>query len=280
MNFFCDKVTVANQQEKERHSVVECIRLYSGECWKKEDVEGRILVLLEGKVSFSQEIMQDKMIPKKHIFYSPPGSECEILAMEESHFIIFRLTTQKPFCKHFTMNNLRYKKHDFEEEFNLLPIKKELERFFYDLFMHTNNGLKSSCYHEIKMKELFILLGTYYERKEVASLFCPLLSQNIDFSAFILATYSDVKTIKDFADKANMSLPVFDKTFKKTFNMGASQWMKQKKMKRLLYEITCTSKPLKLLSSQCGFPSPSQLNEFCKKNFGKPPGQMRKQAKN
>ena len=258
---------------------VEAVSLNKSGKWQKTDPEGQLIILFEGKINLSVKLKRERILPVGQLFFLPPGDYCEITALEKCRFTVYKLKGKLRESELLNLNEIYYKRYDFKEDFNPLPIKQEIWDYLQDFLTHIHNGIEKEAYYEIKTRELFFLIDNYYSKKEIAGLFCPLLSRDSSFTSYILANYEDVKTVKEFAETANMSLSTFEKTFRRTFGMPAYKWMKQKKLKRLFYEVTCTSKPLKQIMEECGFSSQSQLNDFCNKNFGIPPGKLRKQSK-
>ena len=258
---------------------VEVVSLNKAGKWQKTEPEGQLIILFEGQINLSVNLKRERLLPVGQLFFLPPGDYCEVTAVEKCRFIVYKLKGKMRESELLNLEEMYYKRYDFKEDFNPISMKQEIWDYLQDFLIHIHNGIEKEEYYEIKTRELFFLIDNYYTKKEVAGLFCPLLSRDSNFTSYVLANYEDVKTVKEFAENANMSLSTFEKTFRKTFGMPAYKWMKQKRLKRLFYEITCTSKPLKQIMEECGFPSQSQLNDFCNKNFGLPPGKMRKQSK-
>ena len=54
--------------------------------------------------------------------------------------------------------------------------------------------------------------------------------------------------------------------------------MKQKKAEHLFNQIRYNEKSFKEICEECGFSSTSQMNDFCKREWGIPPGKIRENA--
>lgn len=51
----------------------------------------------------------------------------------------------------------------------------------------------------------------------------------MNFKDFVLANYKQVKDVKDFAEKAHLSLSTFNRRFRENFNASAHQWLVSKR---------------------------------------------------
>ena len=162
-----------------------------------------------------------------------------------------------------------------EETFPTMGMKPEMRPYVDSVLAYHGDGIDNPSLHGLKARELFILLGEYHTERELATFFRHGPGPNPGFSSFVLGNYRQVRTVKEFAQRANVSLSGFEKEFRRAFGTSPYRWMKQKRMERLLSQISRGDKPLKVVCEDCGFSSTSQMNDFCKKEWGVTPGKLR-----
>ena len=162
-----------------------------------------------------------------------------------------------------------------EGAFPTMDMKPEIRPYVDSVLAYHGDGIDNPSLHGLKARELFILLGEYHTERELAVFFRNGPGPNPGFSSFVLGNYRQVRTVKEFAQRANVSLSGFEKEFRRAFGTSPYRWMKQKRMEHLLSQISRGDKPLKVICEDCGFSSASQMNDFCKKEWGITPGKLR-----
>ena len=260
--------------KKNQKKCISVERYVKGEISEERLTEGEILITVEGQIMLSTghgqpQAIQDGML----VFLFPDMNFC-LSSLSES--ITIRLK----------INNLMEINGRFHTEesgatlpdaaFPCMEMKQEMEAYVNTILAYHKGGIENPSLYDVKTKELLILLEEYYPEQELASFFRSLSSSNPRFSRFVLENYHKIKTVKEFAEKANVSVSGFEKEFRKTFNMPPYKWMKQKRTELLLYQISYGDKPLKVVCEECGFSSASQMSDFCKKEWGLPPGKIRR----
>lgn len=241
-----------------------------------------ILMALDGHIAISFEKIDNGMMTTGEMSVLPACSRVVVTAEEPAKIMIFRLGTDIRLCDRYSFEKLYedtgYAPAKFEGRLNTVKANARVAHFIKGLMDAINDGLRCVYYFEIKIRELFFLFRTYYPKEELAAFFNSLLSADSDFLRFVTYNYSKVHSVKEFAQLAGYSLSGFDKQFRKVFGVSAYQWMKQKRLKGIYHEINCSPKTLREICDGQGFSSLSQFNDYCKKNFGMPPGKIRRQS--
>jgi len=229
-----------------------------------------IIALLNGKVeTFQEEINEGQAVKEGELCFLPPGITSHIRATEDSHLLIFR-----PAEKIVQLGEIAGGEEEVSS-WKALPMKGQLHTYMEYLSGCLEEGFSENHFYSIKTEELFMLLKKYYTQSELSHFFHSYPTVTNRFANFVYANYTEVKTVKELAGKANLSISSFEKEFQKVFHTSPYRWMKQRKTERVYNEICYGTKPLKVISEEYGFSSTSQLNDYCKKEFGMPPGQIR-----
>lgn len=261
---------------KNNGPAIENIELSQNEDWEVLSAHNKILFLLSGKLSFSFNEYKNKIIPEKKVMTMPSNTNIKIKAFEDSHFVIFRLQTKVQLCDTYSLDKLLLDNNNKSPNINFLDIDERLFGYLSLLNTYVSDGLKCIYFFQIKVQELFFLLRAYYPKNELIGFFKPLMDNNTTFSDFVFENYKKVKSVKELAEMANYSLSGFQKHFKKVFGVSAYQWINDQRSKSVYHELNNSEKPLKEISDNYGFSSPSHFNDFCKSQFGETPGEIRR----
>ena len=150
-----------------------------------------------------------------------------------------------------------------------------LNEFFRMLEDGLCAGLGSACFHDIKRKELLLMMWNMYTRDELFMLLQPAIEQRSSFKDFVYRNYRNILDVKTFAVKANMSVSTFQRWFKLEFGQLPGEWLKERRAEIVLREIITTDKPFSVIAEEFGFSSGSHLGTFCKQHFGQLPSRLR-----
>ena len=85
-------------------------------------------------------------------------------------------------------------------------------------------------------------------------------------------------TSEELARACCMSGSVFRKRFKEEFDIPVSEWLRERRKERIKRMLLDTDLPLYQVAESNGFNMPSSFSDYCRRNFGRTPGQMRKKS--
>ncbi len=232
-------------------------------------VSGSIVVSWENHQK-RKAVAGEMLFLPNNSFVSESGDDCFVT-------LIFRVDMDLNMCNRFNLENL-LKQTDITKDMYDFPVLKandRLSRFFSLLLDCLSDGLRCIHFMLAKRNELLLLLRAYYTKEELALLFYPILSTNLDVKNFVMSNYYKVKDTKELASLANMSMVTFNRHFKKVFGESAARWFEKQKAESILREIEQTNKTFQEISDQYDFSSPSYLVTFCKRHFKKTPKEIR-----
>ena len=85
-------------------------------------------------------------------------------------------------------------------------------------------------------------------------------------------------TSEELARACCMSGSAFRKRFKQEFDIPVSEWLRERRKERIKRMLLDTDLPLYQVAESNGFNMPSTFSDYCRRNFGCTPGQMRKKS--
>lgn len=259
--------------------LIRIINYNKGESVNEEpSAFSRLYFLKEGHLTLSVNEFQNVEIHAKEFFLLPPSTAFKVKILEDISCFAINFQVQLNFCENFSMTELyNYYDESFKSEFKVLPITSEMEAYLRLLEIYLMDGINCIHFHEMKKDEMFILLRAYYPKEELAALFHPILNkEDLHFKNFVLEKSLCAKNVQELATMANYSTSGFIKRFSRSFNESPYRWMLQYKADHILHDIYSEDMPLKEIYTKYNFSSMSHFISFCKKQYGKTPGKIRK----
>ena len=235
-----------------------------------------LFFLTQGNVDLFYE-SQTFNIKKDTFWFIPMSSEYKIYANTDSTVILNYFNKPIDLCEKAALENLSVLLDQRLPATIMLKINKPLKKLLSTVIFYMNEGVYCKHFHEIKQKELFYTIRYFYTKREIAGLFAPIISKDLDFKNIVLAHYLNVSSVKELANICNFSLSSFNRVFKKNFNENPYTWLKDQKIKHITGRLSDKNIPLAQIIDEFRFSSPSHFTIFCKKHLDLTPSQYRKQ---
>ena len=265
-------------------SIISIIKIGCDIDYEEQPLLGTIAFLLEGEITFSFAAYINCHMQEGQMLYLPVDYKFVYKTTSKATLLFVRMSQKIQICDQYFIEGLvNYSAKDrsstsfvFEKLPYMLQINSTLKEYLNHLFYCIQRGLKCKYYFEIKVKELFFLLGSFYLKEELGFFFKEALSCDPNFSHFVILNYHKYNSLSDLAGAANMSLSNIEKHFKKVFGISGYKWMTEQKTKKIFHAICTSQANFKEISDEFGFASKSTFNDYCKKHLGKTPGEIRR----
>ncbi|MGC3977945.1 MAG: helix-turn-helix transcriptional regulator [Paludibacteraceae bacterium] len=200
---------------------------------------------------------------------------CKML--EDSVFTLLYFDYPKIKCDKYSLLSLgTYNKQKLEEDIRILPMKNPLKAFVDNMNIYLKNNMICRHLHDLKESEWLFLMRGFYTKEESAYFLEPVISSLNDFVTVVKENYLLCESIKDLAEKCNMSEKTFTRRFKEHFNDTPKQWVMREKAKYIKSELDHSNLNIKEIANKFGFSSPAHLNNYFKKQFNTTPGKSKK----
>ena len=161
--------------------------------------------------------------------------------------------------------------------FTTLPFISPLDDFFSLLLVFLRDGLDKPVMHRIKGEELFILLRSFYDMKELYPLFYPVVGASPDFRVKVMRSYRVVANVGEFASLLGMENKTFYRQFKAEFDESPYQWLLNQKARHIHFSLSESGQTLDDSRKEHGFKFSAHFTRFCKEQLHSTPFQLRKQ---
>lgn len=241
----------------------------------KEKKEKHLFFFLEGCVRVRYNEFDEKVFGAGEMIFIPKSADCSGKALAKSSFIVHTYDAPVKLCDRAGLNEIIAHSRLVQYEFKSLPICQTLNSFLLLLKVYLSDGMNCMHFNEIKQRELFMVFRTYYNKRDIAELFYPILGKSMDFRSKVMKHHTNVRTVKEFARHCGYSEAHFNELFVAEFENTPYQWMQKQKAKHIIGRLTQTEEPLKEIASEFNFTSQNHFNKYCKAQFGEPAARIR-----
>lgn len=261
-----------------RNPQIEICKRSAGQTSDYLASDTELVILAEGtaRLSFGKLIQEPIQTGKIMLF--TPGSHVRFDNVTDCRYFIFRIKGMAQLCECMSLERLYKEAGEIPEGFNMLDMNDRIRKFLDMLTECMSDGLKCSHYFKTKINELFFLLRAYFEKRQLAGFFSPMLSNDAQFMLLMYESYAQADTVKELANISHYSISGFKKQFNRVFGMPPSEWVSNQKAAHIFRDLNVSNAPIKDLVDKYNFASPSSFSKFCQSKFGMPPGQIRSKA--
>lgn len=249
-----------------------------GEKLRRRDLDETLIVLLvKGRIMLDSGTSMHHEVTEGSMFLLPKMFDVRGEVEEDSLYVTCLFSIDMRLCNRFSLEHLKHfcVPGKMAYDFALLPFTDVLARFVCLLVDCLKAGLGCIHFHRLKREELFLYFRAFYSNEQLAAFFYPIIGADIDFKDFVISHYREVKDVKEFAGRVNMSVSTFNRRFRQEFGMSAHKWLVRRKSESVLNDILMSNLTFAEISLKYNFSSPSYLVSFCRRMYGKAPNELR-----
>ncbi len=243
-----------------------------------------IVFILKGEIQFLFQNYPETNIKKDSFIFAPLGAKIQYKAIKDTEVLLVRMYDHIRLCESYGIEQLfmngRGRCLNAGKTHCILDANEAILNYIASLVPFIEGNFRCRYYHDIKVKEFFVLLRLYYNKEQLRNFFHKILSIDTAFVEVIKYNYQSYNTAQELAEALNYSFSGFSKKFKSVFGVPVYTWMKEQKARAIYKEICTGTKPFKQIAIDFGFASSSQFIDFCKANLGNAPGKIRKKPLN
>lgn len=236
------------------------------------DAYNMIVFVLEGYASYRLTPEPEKFVMGGQIFFVPSVRICFHKAIQKTKILVFKF---KGPVNLYTTSDVRELQKIETHQHDYLPMNKSLLYFAQGVITCMQDGIHSQYWCELKIRELFILLKSYYPRNETEAFLREASNTDGQFSEHVLKYWKNCHSVKQLAASINMTVKQFSSRFIATFGVTPGKWMKRERAHIVHKEIISTKKTFKQIAFENGFTSDSLFTRFCKSTLGAVPSNLR-----
>ncbi|MFV0471513.1 MAG: helix-turn-helix transcriptional regulator [Paludibacteraceae bacterium] len=235
-----------------------------------------IIFLSAGELEITSELGETKIIGSEQQCLLDYEQDYVCSLNRTSFFTILFFEHPKILCDKFSLLELNNYKKKSDDDIRILPMNSVLKQFIEHLGAYLRSKMMCQHLHDIKESEWLFILRGFYTKEQIAYFLSPIIDSLDDFVVIVKDNHLACNSVKELAEKCNMSEKTFTRRFREHFNDTPKQWMMREKAKLIKSDIEHTDMNIKQISNKYGFNSPTHLNIYYKKQYNHPPGQERK----
>lgn len=253
------------------------VKAAAGESVACGDQKGNHLVFVNGgTLAASVEQYRDCPVFAGEMIYFPGWIDMSLRASSAADLLFIRLDSVRYPCLGAEAERLCKNRAGSTSRFGGVPIKPPLAIFISQISNYIHSEIRCFHMHDIKQKELALIIKHYYTDEEKIRLFYYSLANDIAFAESVHRNFREVKTVAELASRLGYSEKTFEKMFFHCFSTTPYKWMQQQTALLLRDRLIDTSVPLKQIMAEFNFSTPSHFNVYCKRLLGANPSEFRK----
>jgi AraC-like DNA-binding protein len=233
-----------------------------------------IVFMLEGSCSFSYDHYINRVFFAGEMLFLPKSAIASVLILENAKFLHLAFDIPISASDRQYIQQQWNIARDITYDFTPLKINYSIGVFINSLVHLIHNGGDCFELHEIKQREVFMLLRLFYTREQFSMFFHPIIGKSFNFKNFVLANYVDCYNLKELIERSNICPNVFMRKFKKEFGMSAYQWILKQMCLKIQHKASQPGITVKEIMSEVGINSYSHFNQICKRHFNLSPRQL------
>jgi AraC-like DNA-binding protein len=232
--------------------------------------------ILEGEVMISCNEFRNHLCQGGEMVFIAQDSDSVAEAITDVKYILLSFDNQFTLCDQLALEALctNDKKPPI---FNKIDIRPPLQSVLDSVLFYLHHKIQCKHLHAIKQKEVFLIFRTFYTKEEMSRFLAPMLNKNMDFKAFVLQHYQEVKTVEELANMCKISVRSFNRKFNEFFGDSPYSWILKQKSRHIKTRLADGKTTFGAIIKEYGFSSPAHFTTYCKKQFGQSPSKLRKQ---
>jgi len=236
--------------------------------------QNAIVFMVEGSCSFSYDHYVNRIFFAGDMLFFPKSAMVTGLVLEDAKFLYMTFDMPLSICDKQYIQQQWEIARDITYDFIPLKIKYPISVFINSLVYLIKNGGSCAELHEVKHKEIFILLRLFYTKEQFAEFFYPIIGESFNFKNFVLENYVNCYNLKELIERSDMCPNVFMRKFKKEFGMSGYQWILKQLCQRIQHKASQPGVTVKEIMCEVGIESPTHFNRVCKRYFDRTPKQL------
>lgn len=233
-----------------------------------------LICVLEGEISITCNEFTDRSFKADQLAFIPKASKASFSSVTPARILSCTFDVPMNVCDKLSFRALWPLCHNINYDFQPVATRPQLKQFLELTVYYLRNGINCEHLHELKQKELFLVLRWFYPKEELAALLYPMIGKSMDFKALVLENYQKVENVDELAKLTHMSRSTFDNTFKEEFGMPARQWMLRQTAKHVRHHLSAPDTTISDVMIRFGFNSPTHFTRFCKQQLGATPTEL------
>lgn len=134
-----------------------------------------IIFLQSGKMKFTFKEVDGNVLYSGDMVYIAPNHEGKGFAEDDVNFVVLGFDNENfQLCDEYPINSLSEHANPLRKKALVTPIYPPMQMVLESVKFYLENKISCAHLHQMKQKEIFLILRTFYSKKENADFFAPL----------------------------------------------------------------------------------------------------------
>lgn len=238
----------------------------------KQYAYNTLVFLLDGEIEFSYNDFLGKRFCKGDLIFIPQASYMYGVAVTDSSMLVLTYDLAvETFCSNCVLSKMKFDVKGIDEvnyDFQPMKMTAEVIRFAQLMRTYIESDYRCLHLHELKQKELFILMEHAYTHRQRMEFFYPILGEDIHFRNKVLRIAHEQLSVGGYAREFNMGKRSFARKFKAEFGMTTQEWLLQHKLSQIKLRLSLPNVCVADIVQEFKFPDARHFYRFCRNHFG------------
>ena len=231
-----------------------------------------LLFILEGEIEFSYNEYIGRRFKKGDMVFVPQASHMYGVAVSDTEMLVhtYDLSTES-YCSNCILSRMKFKTEGLDKvhyDFNPLKMTPEITMFAQLINMYISSDYRCMHLHELKQKELFIIMQYEYSHQQMMEFFYPIIGEDIPFRSKVLRIAHEQLTVQEYAKRFNMSERNFARKFNAEFSDTVYKWLLKRKIAQIRLKLSMPNVSVADIVQEFKFADASHFYRFCKEHLG------------
>lgn len=230
-----------------------------------------LVFVLDGEVEFSYNEYTNRF-QKGDMIFIPQASHMYGKALTDANMLVqtYDLLTES-YCSNCVLSRMKFSTEGLNEvkyDFSPLKMTPAITQFAALFDTYISEDYRCMHLHELKQKELFIIMEYNYTHKQMMEFFYPIIGEDIPFRAKVLKIAHEQLSVEEYAQRFNMSARNFSRKFNAEFGQTVHQWMLQRKVAQVKLKLSIPGVSIADILQDFHFADGPHFYRFCREHFG------------
>lgn len=234
-----------------------------------------ILFLQKGSLVLSCEMFKNRTFNAGEMVFLPKSTDCCGHVTKDAYMIVLIYDTPEYVYDKMWIESLAMHCEYVCYDFTGLAINEPMKLFLQLMENYLKNNIDCGHLYEIKQKEFFLILQSYYTKEEQVRFLYPSIGRSLGFRSRVMVNYLTAKNATELAQFCGYSMRTFSRKFNEEFGTTPYSWMQKQLAKHVQYRLAEKNKSFKGIAEEFRFSSIEQFIRFCKTHLGDTPSALR-----
>lgn len=230
-----------------------------------------LVFVLEGEVEFSYNEYTNRF-KKGDMIFIPQASYMYGTALTDANMLVntYDLLTES-YCSNCVLSRMKFSTEGLSEvkyKFSPLRMTPAITQFAELIDTYISEDYRCMHLHELKQKELFIIMEYNYRHKEMMEFFYPIIGEDIPFRSKVMKIAHEQLTVEAYAKRFNMSTRNFSRKFNAEFGDTVYQWLLKQKIAQIRLRLSIPNVSVSDILKEFKFADAPHFYRFCKEHYG------------